>query len=403
MIFLPSKYTIENHNKIADEECEKNGLIRIENCFDYHKTFKAKASEGYIVYPSIRSLRLHKEPQKFSKSNQDTIYNIKLWIKLNNKEIELISEEYKGSLENLKWICKNNKCKGFNKEFLKCWKVVQKGIECPVCGRTSMVENKMTSNEDESLFKIHTDLCKNSWDYDKNKKLPNVYYPNSNKKVYWKCKECGQSIKRPLSINNVVKHGISCPICSDGISYPEKIMFAILNQIGVDFSTQKVFEWSKNAKHITKKLGGRKRYDFWIEPKNCIIETHGNYHYENSKWHNKKIKTLQEQQLNDSFKEKLAKDNNIKNYIVIDCRKSELEWIKNSIINSQLNDMFDLSKIDWLKAHKQSCKNITKEICELWNKNIDIKEICTIVKLTSQTIKTHLKKGSKIGWCTYNK
>jgi len=128
----------------------------------------------------------------------------------------------------------------------------------------------------------------------------------------------------------------------------------------------------------------------------------GGYHYKESKWTGKKSKTLKENQENDKIKEQLAKENGIENYIIIDCYKSELEYIKNNILTSQLNNLFDLSDIDWEEAHKNSCKSKVKEVCNLWDKGINnINNIIKIIHLSRSTIIEFLKRGNKIGWCKY--
>ena len=43
----------------------------------------------------------------------------------------------------------------------------------------------------------------------------------------------------------------------------------------------------------------------------------------------------------------LALRNGIDEYIIIDCRKSNLNWIKNNILDSSLVNIFKLDDIDW--------------------------------------------------------
>ena len=67
----------------------------------------------------------------------------------------------------------------------------------------------------------------------------------------------------------------------------------------------------------------------------------------------------------------MAIDNGIKleNYITIDCRKSDLEHIKNNIINSKLNEIFDLNEVDWVKIGQDSEKSLVKQVCDYWKNN----------------------------------
>jgi rubredoxin len=168
------KYTEKERNKIADELCNNNNLIRIENCTGYHHKFKVMTKEGYFVYVNIVSLRENKQPLKFAKGNPDTIYNINLWIKLNDKKLELVSKEYKGNDIDLKWLCKNNECISYNKEFLKPWRDIQQNHGCVNCGaikRKETQQNKIPL-KGKSLFDIYPEICDKYWDYQRNNKCP---------------------------------------------------------------------------------------------------------------------------------------------------------------------------------------------------------------------------------------
>ena len=70
-----------------------------------------------------------------------------------------------------------------------------------------------------SLIETHPDVaswCKNQED------ALNYDYKSS---VYidWICPYCHTEIKNKM-IRNIVKDGLSCPKCSDKISYPQKLM-----------------------------------------------------------------------------------------------------------------------------------------------------------------------------------
>jgi hypothetical protein len=212
----------------------------------------------------------------------------------------------------------------------------------------------------------------------------------SNKKVWIKCPNCGN--EKFISPINFITQGLGCPKCSDGISYPEKIMYSVLQQLSGKFQTQLTktsVKWCSNY-----------RYDFYISKFNCIIETHGLQHYEETG----RGRTLQEEQENDKLKKQLALKNGIKeeNYIVIDCRKSELEWIKNNVLDSRLNDLFDLSKIDWNQCNKNALNSFVKEACELWDNTKNIIEISIKLKLNRNTIRRYLKQGAALNWCDYD-
>ena len=135
---------------------------------------------------------------------------------------------------------------------------------------------------------------------------------------------------------------------------------------------------------------------------------HGNQHYEDKPNFNTSLK---EQQNNDIYKYNLAIQNGIRpeNYIVLDCRKSELEWIKNSVLNSRLNEVFDLNDIDWQECEEYALGNLVKEVCDYWYEHYEIKgeELSTrllgeIFGISKGTIRDYLKKGTLVGWCNYN-
>lgn len=181
------------------------------------------------------------------------------------------------------------------------------------------------------------------------------YSIGMNKEIFMKCPNCGcEKLIQPIK---VIRQGFGCPKCSDGISYPEKFMFNVLEQLlDKDFQVQlsrTTFKWCENYK-----------YDIYINKINCIVEIFGNQHYQESFGRiGKHARNLEEEQENDRLKEQLAKINNIKHYIIIDSRESKLEWIKNSIMKSELPSLLNFKEedIDWLKCHEYSCSSLIKK------------------------------------------
>jgi hypothetical protein len=145
------------------------------------------------------------------------------------------------------------------------------------------------------------------------------------------------------------------------------------------------------------------KYDFYLYDYNLIIETHGLQHYEdNTNWK----MSLKEVQENDILKKNLALSNDIKpeNYIVIDCRYSELDFIKQNILNSRLNDIFDLSNIDWEDLWISVQKSIMLEACEIKKNNPQyfILDIADMLNIGYQATRSYILRGSKLGLCTYD-
>ena len=222
------------------------------------------------------------------------------------------------------------------------------------------------------------------------------YTSNSNKKINVTCPNCGN--KKQITPNYIYRYKtISCT-CGDGFSYPEKFMFSVLKQLNLEFETQltkTTFGWC-----------GSYRYDFYIPKYNMIIETHGEQHYREA---NKFKKTLDEEQENDRIKEELAKDNGIKHYVIINCEKVNKDWLTNSILNSKLKELFDLTSINWEIAELYAIRNnICKEISNYWNNREDWETTYTIARNNEWSIKSpatilkYVKRGVKLGWCEYN-
>jgi len=216
------------------------------------------------------------------------------------------------------------------------------------------------------------------------------YFQGSHKKVNWKCPKCNSVIK-DKSIASIKSHGLSCKKCSDGVSYPNKIMYNIFNQLNIDFTPEYSPKWLKS-----------KRYDFYFKKYNIeyIVEMDGAMGH--GRYNTLSKMTPEESLAIDKYKEDLAIQHNIK-IIRIDCVKSELEYIKNNILSSDLNTIFNLNKVDWLECHKLSLNSLVKTACELWNTlEYSVKDIGILLKLNSSTIAGYLKKGTQIYWCKYN-
>ena len=301
------------------------------------------------------------------------------WCMENNKKDVLNRWDYE--LNN----CNPNEifCSSNKKYYFKCSEGLHKSELKYVNNFIHGHEGSLFCN---SISNTHPDLIKYFANIGDTKK----YSAYSGKRVLMTCQDCG--LTKNIIISSLKLQGFSCSRCGDRISYPNKFIFNLLCQLGVDFNSEKMFSWSDN-----------KRYDFYIPSVNCIIEAHGRQHYCDCGFNSyKRGRTLQEEQENDKLKEQLAKENAIEHYIVIDCSKSELEFVKKNVINSDLSNLFDLSEVDWLKCGKYANKNILKQVCNLWkSKKYNITDIAKILKLSNNTIRTYLKRGTKLGWCEY--
>ena len=258
-----------------------------------------------------------------------------------------------------------------------------------ICNFVKGYKSSINCYQCDSIAMTHPYLIKYFVDKEETLKYS---YGSSLKKFLLKCPNCG--FEKELNIMSLINNGLGCPRCSDGKSYPEKFLFSFFEQIdSTDFISQlskKTFNWCCSFK-----------YDFYLNNFDIIVETHGDQHYREirNNWG-----TLEETQNNDFDKEWLARSNNIKNYIILDCRKSELEWIKDNIMLSRLPKLlnFKESDIDWLKCHEFACKNLVKMTCDEFNKSKNVTEIMKYLKIGRNTVIRYLNQGAKVGWCNYN-
>lgn len=317
------------------------------------------------------------------------------------------SKEYKYKIGDIVEEIKSGKLKILDQVRIKCkFKYSEKGYkyECLNCGNEDEIKESSLNEgcgcnvcckPSNKVLKGYNDM------YTTNPKLfsilknPNdgyIYTENSHKRVDFICPNCKTIIKNK-DIHMIKQRKLSCPKCSDGISYPNKIMFNILEQlIHNDFKTEIKFEWSNN-----------KRYDFYIEKINCIIEVQGMQHFKDTGFESLGGKTTNEIIINDKLKKFLAINNGIKNYIQIDAFNANIEYIKNNVLNSKLNNLFDLSKLDWLKCDHEAQNSLIIKACNLWNSGIHSSvQIAIILRMAQCTINRYLKKGTKSGFCDYD-
>ena len=219
------------------------------------------------------------------------------------------------------------------------------------------------------------------------------YTKYSKEKVDFICPDCGKIHNR--SIKDVCSAKTLSCICNDTISYPNKYMYNLLEQLKLDFQCEKSFDWSD-----------KKRYDFYFEYNGnpIIVEMNGAQHYVHPISNNGR--TLDEEKSNDIYKEKLAYENGIKHYYSIDCSKSNGEYIKDSIICSNLLSVLHISAehIDWDKIDEMATSNFTKIICiyKRDNPNLALTDIATHFRISAKSVLEKVKLGKKFGWCDYD-
>lgn len=220
-----------------------------------------------------------------------------------------------------------------------------------------------------------------------------LYTPYSNKKVVPICPDCGRIKDKAIMVSSIYSnHSIGC-ICSDGVSYPNKYGYSVLNQLPItNIISEYSPDWIKP-----------KRYDFYFEyrDKSYILEMDGGLGHGKQLWdHSNDAVGL----LNDMNKDEQAIKHDI-TVIRIDASKSNSEYIKNSFENNKIFlDLFSdcISNIDWKECDMFAQKNMLKEVCELWETDkYTLDDLAKLKHLSKETIRNYLKKGEFIGFCSY--
>lgn len=357
--------------------CNISGNFYINN-YDNKNVFVIYNKNEYLIRPySLTNCKLYNILMNYIYK-----YNIKDVIHTNTGSFTILDKTYKTEYSrNVKaYIVKCNKCD--NIDIISENSLNQK-TGCQNCNP------RVAKRGITDINTTHPDIAKQL--LNENDKYTLTY--GSDKNVEFVCPTCKNVITQ--IVHNVVKRGLRCKFCSDGFSYPEKFLCNILKQINVNFIlqlTKSKFKWCFKYK-----------YDFYMNDKNCIIETHGIQHYKESTL---TTRTLEEEQENDKLKEQLAKESGIEHYIVLDCRKSESEWIKKSVLESELPTLLNFTEndIDWMKCHKNSLKSFIFEASNYWDNGIhSTTEIANIMNLSPCTIREYLIIASKSGFSTYTR
>jgi len=297
---------------------------------------------------------------------------------------EVISDE-KGSIEILSQYLNSNKKKCYQYHCLKCDYI---GEHTENSIKNKMVRCSVCCTNPKIIIKGKNDLLTtNPWieDYLLDKNDGYKYTAGSGKKIYIKCPVCGYT--RLMVINKLSNNRFNCPICSNAISYPNKLMYEILHMLGIDFEREKVFDWSDN-----------KRYDFYIPSLNCIIEMNGSQHYRYAF-----NRTSFQTQSNDVYKKNLAIHAGITNYLEIDCSVSNCNYIYEKLCQHKI--LIDIGilniNIEQCDKNVRKFESIYKQVADMWNNGLTTVEIGEKLNLSIVTIEKYLKQATKLGFTNY--
>lgn len=319
----------------------------------------------------------------------DTIESVKE--KIYNKygdEYEVVDTEYFGHEHKMNFI--HHRKDGISHPIYTTVGRIMADVECAVCCNQQIVKGF------NDIATLDPEIA--SWFT--NKEDTYIYTCHSNKKVDFTCPTCGHQMKK--SLNQVSKdRDLRCPVCKDGISYPNKFIFNSMLQIEdkLDFLDREYQpEWCKFPFKDYERQGIYDIY-FGINGKEYIVEMDGGFH---DKYNHMSGQTVEESHYIDEQKDLLAEKQDI-HVIRIDSVykgfEDRYEYLRNNIENSELKDILPLDLIDFDEANIKSQNSLLVETCKLWDKGYKACEIIAELHIPECSVSTYLRTGQKYGLC----
>lgn len=204
--------------------------------------------------------------------------------------------------------------------------------------------------------------------------------PKSNKKIKMKCPNCNR--EKFFSGKRFLNEGFTCPICDKHISYPELFFISYLEVKGLKF------EYQKSMNDLPNKI-----FDFYNKEIG-VVETHGILHYEKAGgcFFNAHEKSKE----SDYIKREYCHRKNIP-LIELDCKKSNFDYIKNSINNCKsLPSISKDEEKDILKIMVENKRYPIKDIIKLYKEGFSSVNIAKKYNLSSSTIRRILVKSDVV-------
>ena len=259
---------------------------------------------------------------------------------------------------------------------------LRNGHGCPVCSSTIVVKGiNDIATTDPRLAKLFVD-----------KNDTYKYSRKSDAEVIVECPNC--HCRKTMKISQLTLLGhVSCNMCSDGVSYPNKFAHELFSQLSgqyIEYKYEYSPDWAKTY-----------FYDNYIklyDGREIVVEMDGGFHYKDGYYKNFKP-------TNDAAKDELCKENDIImirincDYIQVDSR---FEYIKTNTEHS-LNSYFDLSHVDWDKCDVAGNSSLFKQVINYYNHNkkVSLHDIASHFDINIETLYRYLRSAERLGMCTY--
>lgn len=297
----------------------------------------------------------------------------------NDKSITIIDREYRDGKRGVRHKWYKYKCSIDNNEDWIMESSLLKGVGCNVCS------NKKVLIGINDISTTHPHMI----EYFLNKNDAFSYTIGSHEKTDFKCPTCGYIKREQIKNFRYHDYKFSCPACSIKSSYPNRFMSELLKSMDVKFIAEYSPDWISP-----------KRYDFYIPSKNLIIEMDGGWHNSHN---NLSGQSTERSKVIDNYKNMCACLQGI-DIIRINCdytNKNKFKYIKSSILNSGLNMYFNIKCVNFKKCNELALINKLKYVCDMYNNDVALDDLCCELNITKATVIKYLKLGTKYNLCNY--
>ena len=249
--------------------------------------------------------------------------------------------------------------------------VIYKGtVKCPVCNRFKYFDE---------YYPDLVSVFKNPLE---------AHVPKTSQKfVTVICPTCKREKKMQVNVLSSLRH-VTCPICNDGFSYPEKFMANILKQLNVIYVYQFHEKWCDPYKYDFKFEVNKNKYI--VELDSGIGHGKETYFYQSS----------EKSSFSDLNKDLLAVFHGYE-IIRIDCdygSEKRFEYIKRKILSSQLSKILDLSKIDFKECDMYANNSLFRSVVETYKDSTKyVSEISEVTGVKPRTVKKYLTEAMNSG------
>lgn len=329
----------------------KKGLNLLNTTYkNNHQSLDCEDKEGYRFSIKVNDLNKFSKTKLVYIKNKWSLYNIKKYIKNNDINVQLVSQKYKSSKDNLAFRCqcgqifykswdtfynkkeyqcsdcvKRNNAKKYTLEYVK-QEFLRYGLK--ILDKEYKTNNSLLLCETIDGYKIkksfvnrHRDYKANIFSYKNN--LENYVYNVNNyfkiNNINCKCikvldDKCGVHGQHYLKVicccgnvfkttmDYIRKDNYRCPKCTNKISNGEAIIAEILDELKIPYERQYKFKRCIYKRELP--------FDFYIKEYGVCIEYDGIYHYE--KQPHVEEEQFNEQLIRDSIKNEFCLENNIK-------------------------------------------------------------------------------------------